>query len=199
MNMKLNCPVCGYKEIEGKTCPNCDTDLSLIRTLQELPPVEKTLIQKKISNWTLVIGVLMLMLGIGLGFAVSILIINSQYYGNYFGFGSTVVNSPEIVPDSLNANTYIVKQGDNLGLIAEKVCGRASAWRLIAQANPHLENRRNYFIDVGEKLKIPKCQNKNTGENSGVSRGLALLNPYNNQEKVFQEVAKNGINLKSKI
>lgn len=37
--IKLNCPVCEYKEIEGNICPNCDTDISLIRRLYELPLV----------------------------------------------------------------------------------------------------------------------------------------------------------------
>jgi hypothetical protein len=41
MTHLLNCPVCGYKEIEGNTCPNCDADLSLIRSLTELPALEK--------------------------------------------------------------------------------------------------------------------------------------------------------------
>lgn len=40
MSIKLDCPVCGYKEIEKDVCPNCDTDLSLIRMLQELPQLD---------------------------------------------------------------------------------------------------------------------------------------------------------------
>ncbi|MBD2293501.1 LysM peptidoglycan-binding domain-containing protein [Anabaena sphaerica FACHB-251] len=159
MNMKLNCPVCGYKEIEGKTCPNCDTDLSLIRTLQELAPVEKTSIQKKISNWSLLVALLMLIIGIGLGAVGSFILIKGQYNAAIYAPNSTIVNSTET--NTQEANIYIVQPGDNLGLIAEKICGKASAWRSIAQANPRLANRRNYFIDVGEKLKVPKCQEKN--------------------------------------
>ena len=40
MSIKLDCPVCGYKEIQKDICPNCDTDLSLIRMLQELPQLD---------------------------------------------------------------------------------------------------------------------------------------------------------------
>ncbi|TAF08712.1 MAG: LysM peptidoglycan-binding domain-containing protein [Nostocales cyanobacterium] len=160
MNIKLNCPVCGYQEIEGKTCPNCDTDLFLIRTLQELAPIEKTPLQKNISNFNLLVALLILMIGICLGISGSFLIINNQHYGNILFPSSTAVNSPEKLTNNLNVNIYIVKQGDNLGLIAEKVCRQASAWKLIAKANPHLENRRNYFLSVGEKLTIPSCQEK---------------------------------------
>ncbi|MFM2061264.1 MAG: hypothetical protein RLZZ507_934 [Cyanobacteriota bacterium] len=159
MNTKLNCPVCGYKEIEGKTCPNCDTDLSLIRTLQELAPLEKTAVPKKISTWTLILAVLMLIIGIGLGAVGSFVLIKGNYNAAISAPNSTVVNSSET--NTSEGSIYIVKRGDNLGLIAEKVCGRASAWRLIARANSHLENRPNYFLDVGEKLKIPNCQEKN--------------------------------------
>lgn len=161
LNPKLNCPVCGYKEIDGKVCPNCDTDLFLIRTLQELEPVTKTAPIKKISNWTLAFALLMLIIGIWLGAIGSFFLFKNQYTNNNLTVDSTVVSSTESLTDTANANFYTVKPGDNLGVIAEKVCGKASAWKLIAQANPHLENRRDYFINVGEKLKIPNCQEKN--------------------------------------
>ncbi|WP_353928986.1 LysM peptidoglycan-binding domain-containing protein [Okeanomitos corallinicola TIOX110] len=162
MNIKIDCPVCGYKEIEGKTCPNCDTDLTLIRSLQELPPIETTISQRKLSTWTLVLALLILIIGIGLGALSSFFLIKNQYSDNVFTNNSAVVINQESVADNknININLYTVKRGDNLGIIAEKVCGKASAWRLIAEANPRLENRRNYFIQVGEKLKIPNCQEK---------------------------------------
>ncbi len=39
MTTKLNCSVCGYTDIECSNCPNCATDLSLLRMLQQLPQV----------------------------------------------------------------------------------------------------------------------------------------------------------------
>lgn len=158
MNIKIDCPVCGYKEIEGNICPNCDTDLTLIRSLQELPPVETKISQKKLSTWTLVLALLILIIGIGLGALSSFFLIKNQYSANVFTNNSAVVINQESVADHENTNLYTVKRGDNLGIIAEKLCGKASAWRLIAAANPRLENRHNYFIQVGEKLKIPNCQ-----------------------------------------
>lgn len=40
MNHQLTCPVCDRSAIEINICPNCQTDLSLIRMLTELPPIE---------------------------------------------------------------------------------------------------------------------------------------------------------------
>ncbi|MDF5727986.1 MAG: hypothetical protein PUP92_08080 [Rhizonema sp. PD38] len=39
MTTKLNCSVCGYTEIKSNNCPNCSTDLSLLRMLQQLPQI----------------------------------------------------------------------------------------------------------------------------------------------------------------
>ncbi|TAE58081.1 MAG: LysM peptidoglycan-binding domain-containing protein [Nostocales cyanobacterium] len=163
MSIKIDCPVCGYKEIEGKNCPNCETDLSLIRSLQELPTVEKIVPKKIYNNWTLALGVLILLLGIGLGALSSLILIKNQYTANMINSNPTVVVNQESLTQSQNENKnpdhiYTVQSGDNLGLIAEKVCGKASAWKLIAEANPNLESRNNYFIQVGDKLKIPNCR-----------------------------------------
>ncbi len=40
----INCPVCSYQDIQGNTCPNCDADITLIRTLKNLPIVEESTI-----------------------------------------------------------------------------------------------------------------------------------------------------------
>jgi hypothetical protein len=37
MSVKLICPVCQRPDIENNICPNCETDLYLIRMLAELP------------------------------------------------------------------------------------------------------------------------------------------------------------------
>lgn len=41
MTEKLTCPVCDRTEIETNICPNCETDLSTIKLLKELPQVEE--------------------------------------------------------------------------------------------------------------------------------------------------------------
>ncbi|WP_413172878.1 LysM peptidoglycan-binding domain-containing protein [Anabaena azotica] len=164
MNTKLNCPVCGYQELAGDICPNCDTDLALIRTLHDLLPIEKKPLQKKINSWTLGVAFLMLIIGISLGVGGSFLIMQPRLYNaNIAVPNSTVVSkskSPNntLQPKLLTSNIYIVKPGDNLSLIAEKFCGNANTWEKIVKANPQLQNRENYYIDPEEELKIPNCQ-----------------------------------------
>lgn len=162
MNTKINCPVCGYEGIESNICPNCDTDLSLIRTLQELPQVEKKSLKGKLSGWTLGLALLMLIIGISLGVGGSFIIMQPRLY-------NATISDPHLAKNSLKPltnkpkiepNIYIVEPGDNLSLIAKKLCGNGNNWQEIVKANPQLENRKNYYIDGGEKLKIPNCQEK---------------------------------------
>ena len=77
MTIKLNCPVCGYTEVEGDNCPNCDTDLSLIRMLQQLPAVE-TSPSKLNSRWQFLTALLILLIGMGLGVLGSFMFIQPQ-------------------------------------------------------------------------------------------------------------------------
>jgi hypothetical protein len=37
MTLKLICPVCDRPDIESNCCPNCETDLSIVRMVLELP------------------------------------------------------------------------------------------------------------------------------------------------------------------
>jgi hypothetical protein len=40
MSTKITCPVCDRSAIEINICPNCQTDLSLIQMLSELPTAD---------------------------------------------------------------------------------------------------------------------------------------------------------------
>nr|WP_266889351.1 hypothetical protein [Trichormus azollae] len=44
--------------------------------------------------------------------------------------------------------------------MAERFCLKGNAWQKIVKANPQLQNRKDYYIDPGEELKIPKCQER---------------------------------------
>ena len=66
MKPKLTCPVCDRPEISGDICPNCETDLSLIRMLVELPVTEPQ--QQGFSAWLLAgAAICLLVVGIALG------------------------------------------------------------------------------------------------------------------------------------
>ncbi len=73
MKTKLTCPVCDRPEILGDICPNCETNLSLIRMLTELPVTEQATAtakpqQQGISAWLLAsAAICLLVVGIALG------------------------------------------------------------------------------------------------------------------------------------
>jgi hypothetical protein len=164
MNFKLNCPVCGYQEVAGNTCPNCDTDLSVIQMLQELPSVETLLHPVKIATFPLGIALLMLMIGICLGAGGSFIFQQPQLHTLTVSSSHPVAtsppairNTPVVVKTPPKLTTYTVKSGDYLSAIAEKFCGKGTSWQVMLQANPQLKGRENY-INVGEVLKIPNCK-----------------------------------------
>jgi hypothetical protein len=176
-SIKLNCPVCGYQDIQKNICPNCDTDVSLLRSLLELPILqvpEDTAIENiqtvpkesKLSKiWLLVL------LGIAIGFVM----------GGWTGYSMfqsitasrisekvaepakpAIISSPIITPSPKTSllQTYTVQTGDALETLAIRFCGSDLAWRDWVNANPSLVGRQNE-LEVGEKLKIPEnCKGK---------------------------------------
>lgn len=176
MKHLLNCPVCGYTEISGNSCPNCDTDLSLIRLLTELPPsipqvtqFEKPHLQPKVervwgvvpqnsrAGWQVGVALLILMMGIGLGAVGSFLFLQPPQ------LLTNTVNSPTQAAIKGESETpsqptqYKVKLGDHLTAITEQFCGKGKSWQVMVKANPQFKGRENY-IYVGEVLKVPNCK-----------------------------------------
>ncbi|OIP73237.1 MAG: hypothetical protein AUK48_10380 [Oscillatoriales cyanobacterium CG2_30_44_21] len=173
-SIKLNCPVCGYQDIQKNICPNCDTDVSLLRSLLELPILQTVndAVIENIQNvpkksklpkiWLLVL------LGIAIGFAIG-------GWTGYSMFQSVIgdritnnpnpslVNKPEIVAtikatpktQPISTKSYIVQSGDSLEDLAQKLCGNSEKWRDFVIANPSLIGRES-VLDVREKLIIPQ-------------------------------------------
>lgn len=167
MTVKLNCPVCGYTELEGSNCPNCDTDLTLIRMLQQLPAIETSPPSKPNSRWQLLTAILILLIGMGLGVLASFVFMQPQVItAEVTATSPVIVNTPNpsLTPIAPKVSfeppqpvTYTVKAGDNLSAITEKFCGKETSWQVMLKDNPQLEGRENY-IDVGEVFKIPNCK-----------------------------------------
>lgn len=167
MTHLLNCPVCGSKEVEGNTCPNCDADISLIRSLTELSPINQQLSQKA-TKWQAGVALLMLLVGICLGALGSFLFIqpNQPFTASNGSSRSATVESEAKTPTASIAQAsikpeqptqYTVKTGDNLTAITEEFCGKGKTWQLMVEANPQLKSRPN-SIQVGELLKPPQCE-----------------------------------------
>jgi len=135
-SIKLNCPVCGYQDIKKSTCPNCDTDVSLLRSLLELPILEATNataienIQTVPKKSQLPKIWLLVLLGIAIGFAIggwtgyslfqSITAsrISSEKVGQ--ATPSAIISSPVITPSPKTSlsQTYTVQTGDALESLA---------------------------------------------------------------------------------
>jgi hypothetical protein len=184
MTHLLNCPVCGYKEIASNTCPNCDTDISLLRSLAELPVSVPSAAATSLSidtgdivsisslrfsrtGWQVGVALLILVLGIALGGSGSFFFLQrSQLLTTTPSPPNSVTTQDETKPpieitQDPNApkqpTQYTVKPGDNLTVITEKSCGKNKPWQLMVKANPQLKSRPNY-IKVGEVLNPPNCE-----------------------------------------
>ena len=174
MKVELSCPVCASIEIAGDSCPNCDTDLSLIRLLTELPPsspqatvLEKPQIQLKFAGWPLGAALLILTMGIVLRAASSFLFWQpSQLLTTTVDSPSPIAiksdrtAAPPVAQKTVNRQQptqYVVKPGDNLAGITEQFCGKGKSWQAIVKANPQL-NTRPDLINVDEVLKLPNCE-----------------------------------------
>jgi len=176
-SIRLNCPVCGYQDLQKSICPNCDTDVSLLRSLLELPILqvpENTASENiqtipKESNfpktWLLVL------LGIAIGFAIGGWTGYSLFQSNLISRipekvaqpnPPAITSSPVVTPSPKisSTQTYTVQTGDALEALAIRFCGSDLAWRDWVNANPSLVGRQNE-LEVGEKLKIPdNCKGK---------------------------------------
>lgn len=164
MKTILNCPVCGYQEVSNHTCPNCDTDLSVICILQELPAVKTTVPAAKFNALPLAIALLTLLVGMCLGVGSRFIFPSPELHALTVSSPQPVVNSRVSLnppfnqpPVVIKLTTYTVQSGDHLSAIAQKFCGRGTPWEIMVTANPQLQNRENH-LKVGEVLNIPKCK-----------------------------------------
>lgn len=175
MTHLLNCPVCGYKEIQGNTCPNCDADLSLMRSLTELPALERAgnaedaggaggVKLSKVAIWQVGVALLILILGIGLGTLGSFLFLQPQLISNKITSPPVAIKSDK-TPSAIaqepakrlgqpSQTYYKVKPGDSLSKIAERFYGDDTLWTSLVKANPNIKGRED-FLDIGEPLIIP--------------------------------------------
>ncbi|MGC9525734.1 MAG: LysM peptidoglycan-binding domain-containing protein [Limnospira sp.] len=164
MTVKLTCPVCDRAEIEGNICPNCETDLTPIRQLQELPevavkppPIAQAGWQKNTSQLILAIAIIMLLLGMVLGVSF-----DAQLARQPAPIESAKVSRTSLFVPGLNKSRtdkrnrrlcggfyYSVQRGDSLSRIARKFYGDWKRWPELVAANPNLKGRENQ-IEVGE-------------------------------------------------
>jgi len=182
MKTYLTCPVCDRPKIEGNICPNCETDLSLIRTLTELPELPSVATKSTaIAPWVPIgVAILILLLGITLGAAGNSVYMQQGVQQNQPAVATispaleTGV-SPEfptlnptqtpVVPSKKSDGEsllcggfyYKVNRGDSLSRLAEKFYGDGNLWPQIMAANSPLTGREN-ALAIGEILLVPNLE-----------------------------------------
>lgn len=160
MTVKITCPVCDKPGIESDTCPNCETDLSSIRMLMELPPaVTKS---GRLPPWLSGVGLLLLLGGLALGVALTSAL-NPKPLP--IAAPNPIETPPSPVQTVIKKSKpcaagfyYRVRNGDSLSLIGERFYGGVKDYNAIVRANPGLKNRINN-LEIGETILIP-----NSGE-----------------------------------
>lgn len=183
MKTYLTCPVCDRPEVEGNICPNCETDLSLIRTLKELPELPSVPAKSTaIAPWVPIgVAILILLLGISLGAAGNSVYMQQGVQQNQPAVAtispaletrvSPKVNStvnptqPRVIPSEKSDGEsllcggfyYKVNRGDSLSRIAAQFYGDGNLWPRIIAANPHLKGREN-ALKIGEVLLVPNLE-----------------------------------------
>ncbi|MGK7957801.1 MAG: LysM peptidoglycan-binding domain-containing protein [Crocosphaera sp.] len=169
MDTKITCPVCGRSEIEGNRCPNCETDLSLIRMLVELPEESSTTMPKSLKYLGISLAIFLFILGLTLGGSASYLMSKNQ---QDLPKSSVVTSSPSSTVKKLNTYSskssdvscidgfyYTVQEGDYLLKISRQFYGNSENLSLLLETNPKLLKREN-TLEIGEIIFIPN-QNKN--------------------------------------
>ncbi len=167
MNTKITCPVCDRPEIEGNICPNCETDISLVRMLAELPEQEAKLPTKINLNMTEIIVIIVIALSLIFGVS-TVFFAKEEAVKPPVEKPVIVKNEPEKPSEKPTAKTtqkpclsafnYTVQKGDSLFLIADKFYGDSNLINLILENNPQLKGRENE-IEIGDKLLIPNVEN----------------------------------------
>ncbi|AFY95182.1 LysM peptidoglycan-binding domain-containing protein [Chamaesiphon minutus] len=164
---ELTCPVCDRSGIDRNICPNCETDLSTLRMLAELPIVvpQKSL-GSTIKMWLLSIVFAAFTIGISLGAAGGALLSQQPPKSIATAITPTMAiniqpSSPPVESKMTNAYPcthefyYTVRHGDSLSKIARQFYGDIQKSQLIIQSNAQLQGREN-DIDLDEKILIPK-------------------------------------------
>lgn len=166
MKTPLDCPVCNYKEIDQEQCPNCDTDVSLLRLLVELPSASEEFLStvstfKTSRSWKYLNGLMFVLLLAITSFSLSKWLAGSrpQPVSQISPSSPVLTSNPEQTKSTkpqtniIQGFTYTVTIGDTLTNIGYKFYHDPQALTIILESNPQLRGRED-LIQPGEKLLI---------------------------------------------
>ncbi|WP_330202150.1 LysM peptidoglycan-binding domain-containing protein [Cyanobacterium sp. DS4] len=161
MTEKLTCPVCDRTEIDTNICPNCETDLSTIRLLKELPQIEEK-DQKKSQKLLIITLASVLIMGLLVGNVTGYFVSRNNFNNRLQVINQEnnqsvgIAEKPEVIKPELNwcgGFNYRVKSGDSLYMLGLRFYGDSDGWQLIFHANPSINDPKN--LQVGQVILIP--------------------------------------------
>lgn len=168
MKPPIQCCVCEYPSVTEDKCPNCETDLSLVRMLINLP----TISSPSLSNARLVLIIclaILLTLG-GIEFLMGGILLHQSSTPLQVTLSRTEdlllltpakrsqwlaeVTSTDQDFISCGGFNYTIRKGDTLFNLSNIFYGDDIFWDYILAANPSLNNRPNQ-LNIGETVFIP--------------------------------------------
>ncbi len=158
--MSLDCPVCGYQQVEHTHCPNCDADLTALVSLAQLPQFAPppVLTRTNLTPWVVLPLAVVLAVWATLRLRVppAPLAVVISHQVSHVSPPTVAPRPParKLAPPQV---VYLVQPGDNLSAIAAKF-GQLTTFVAIYQANPQLQPDPGR-LQIGQKLVIPITHN----------------------------------------
>lgn len=168
MAQKITCPVCERSDIEGNICPNCEADISLMRTLVELPNASSFSPKITLNYWLVVLTILFLILGIILGVLGTYSLARQNKLESNAVADLSPSPSSEPIAQQIESSSskscvdgfyYTVREGDSLSTISKRFYGNSHNLSIILKTNSQLLERENN-LKIGETILVPN-QKKN--------------------------------------
>lgn len=174
--ISVTCPVCDYPSVQSTTCPNCGTDLSVLKMVVALEPVLPTIAAKPSTSRRKLILISIGSALLGIVFGVSVQSLFNQSWITSTNSPSAPLTQPETQTNAQlkqaqktiqrlqvqvkeKEHIYRVKPGDSLAKISKKVYGNLESINLILESNPRLKSNPNE-IYTGELIDLSLAKNE---------------------------------------
>jgi LysM repeat protein len=169
---KLSCPVCDRPDVNTDTCPNCETDLSLIRSLTQLPTISDKSFwaTSRLLLWLIFIALLVSGIvprGIfNTWIAKGDDIIQEKTVQDLESENKILEKEIKVLKEAIASKSneacvssfyYTVRPGDFLNKIAHNFYGESQQLSLIVEANPSLVGKEDN-LQIGQKIIIPSME-----------------------------------------
>lgn len=163
MTLAIACPVCGRDGVSSEACPNCRTDLGVLRMLHTLPEAPDVAEPKPVMGrakaawWGGAVACLIAGFGLGgLAFRPATPLVAEAPTPHPTAMTMPVVVTPSPVAPVEVGFRYRVRRGDSYWAIAQKLYGDGNWYTKIARANAAGSATR--ALQPGDTLLVPNLE-----------------------------------------